>query len=181
MRDGRNGCGLGLLIICAMRIAILTHFATPLAVSGIIAREMITKRVRTLASALLTIVGAAALLAPLMGAVLDHHFAERQPDHLHIGAPREHSHTHAFERVHHRHHAANRYARAASEGADTPIALYKSEGSIAASLAVSPSNLDDEALRQFRPTSVFTLPSISDDALRQCALPPPDKPPEHAL
>ena len=147
------------------------------------ARKMITKRVRTLASALLTIVGAAALLAPLMGAALDHHFAERQPGHLHIGAPREHTHTHAFEHAHHLHHAhaANRYARAASDGADAPIALYKSEGSAAATPAVSPSNLDDEALRQFRPTSVFTLPSLSDGAMRQRALPPPDKPPEHAL
>lgn len=145
------------------------------------AREMITKRVRTLASALLTVIGAAALLAPLMGAVLDHHFAERQPGHLHIGAPREHAHTHAFERAHHRHHAPNRYARAASDVADTPIALYKSEGSAAAALAVSPSNLDDDALRQFRPTSMFTLPAFSDEVLRQCAPPPPDKPPEHAL
>ena len=163
--------------------AILTHFATPLAVSGIMMRKMITKRVRTLASALLTIVGTAALLAPLMGAALDHHFAERQPGHLHIGAPREHTHAHAFEHAHHLHHAhaANRYARAASDGADTPIALYKSEGSAAATLAVSPSNLDDEALRQFRPTSVFTLPSLSDSAMRQRALPPPDKPPEHTL
>lgn len=156
--------------------AILTHFATPLAVSGIMARKMITKRVRTLASALLTIVGAAALLAPLMGAALDHHFAERQPGHLHIGAPREHTHTHAFEHAHHLHHA-----RAASDGGDAPIALYKSEGSAAATLAVSPSSMDDDALRQFRPTSVFTLPSLSDGAMRQRALPPPDKPPEHAL
>ncbi len=113
----------------------------------------------------------AALLAPLAGPMFDHHFAERQPDHLHFGAPGEHSH--AFESQYHIH----RRASPASANGSLPIAIYKSDASIAATIAASPVNVDSESMRRFLPTSVFVLPPPLVSAARQHAPIPPDRPP----
>lgn len=121
------------------------------------------------ASFALTVV--AALLAPLAGPMFDHHFAERQPDHLHFGAPDEH--IHAFESGYHIH----RHPIPAPADGSLPIALYKSEGSIAATLAISPVDVDSESMRRYLPTSIFILPPPIVSAARQHTPFPPDRPP----
>ena len=113
----------------------------------------------------------AALLAPLAGPMFDHHFAERQPDHLHFGAPGEH--THAFESQYHIH----RHAAPASTNGNTPIALYKSDAGIAATIAASPVDVDSESMLRFLPTSVFILPTPLVSAARQHTPTPPGRPP----
>ena len=142
------------------------------------AGEMITKRARMGIRGLLAIVGVVALLAPLAGSALDHHFAERQPDHLHIGAAHTHSHLHAFERAAHVHHAVGGKRPA---GADMPIALYKNDGSVAAAQAQAAASADagERALRG--PTSAFILPVVNERRLLPHSPHPPDKPPNIPL
>ena len=127
--------------------------------------------VRDFIGAAVTLAVVAALLAPLAGPIFDHHFAERQPDHLHFGAPGEHSH--AFESRYHIH----RHATPASTNGNLPIALYKSDASIAATIVVSPVNVDSESLRRFQPTSVFILPPPILGAARQHTPVPLGRPP----
>ena len=122
-------------------------------------------------SALVALTAVVAMLAPLAGPALDHHFAERQPDHLHFGTPG--AHTHAFESAHHLH----RHPAPAPEDGGVPIALYRSEGSIVATLAASPVDVDSASMRRFQPTSVFILPASLNLAMRQHTPTPSDKPP----
>lgn len=112
-----------------------------------------------------------ALIVPLAGPVFDHHYAERQPDHLHLGVPGEHSH--AFESVYHIH----RHPPSPSGNGGIPIVLYKSDGGIAATLVASPVDVDASSIRQFQPSSVFTLPPPLVSAARQHTPVPLDKPP----
>ena len=123
-------------------------------------------------SAFFALTAVVALLAPLAGPALDHHFAERQPDHLHFGAPGEHSH--AFESPYHLHRHP---LPTPADGVATPIALYKSDASIAVTLAASPVDVDAESLRQYQPTSLFILPAPPPVTARQLTPTPPDKPP----
>ena len=122
-------------------------------------------------SAFVALTAVVALIAPLAGPVLDHHFAERQPDHLHLGAPGEHSH--AFESQYHLH----RHAPSTPDDSSLPIALYKSDASVAVTLAASPVHVDSESMRRFQPASVFILPPPLLSAARQLSPAPPDKPP----
>ena len=138
---------------------------------------MITKRVRTALTGLLAVAGVVALLAPLAGSALDHHFAERQPGHLHIGAAHTHSHLHAFERAAHTHHAVGGKRLA---GEDLPIALYKSDGSVAAAQAQAAIAGVGERAR-YEPTSVVALPAANVKRLIPHAPLPPDKPPNVSL
>ena len=113
----------------------------------------------------------AALLAPLAGPMFDHHFAERQPDHLHFGAPGEHSH--AFESGYHLH----RHSPSTPADGSFPIAFYKSDAGIAATIAASPVDVDSSSLNRFQPTSVFILPPPLVSAARQHSPAPLDRPP----
>ena len=126
--------------------------------------------VRTL-SALLALTAVVALIAPLAGPALDHHFAERQPDHLHFGAPGEHSH--AFESPYHLH----RHPTSDPSDGSLPIALYRSEAGIAATAAASPVHVDSESPRRFEPASIFILPPPIVSAARQHSPAPLDRPP----
>ena len=142
--------------------------------------EMITKRVRTALTGLLAVVGVVALLAPLAGGALDHHFAERQPGHLHIGAAHSHSHLHAFERAAHLHHAVGGKRGADSDG-DMPIALYKSDGSVAAAQSAAAASAGMGERARYEPTSVVALPAANVKRLIPHAPRPPDKPPNAPL
>ena len=138
---------------------------------------MITKRARMGIRGLLAIAGVVALLAPLAGSALDHHFAERQPNHLHIGAAHTHSHLHAFERAAHVHHAVGER----SAGADAPIALYKSDGSVAAAQAQAAASADGVGRALRGPTAAFILPVANERRLLPHSPHPPDKPPNISL
>ena len=122
-------------------------------------------------SAFVALTAVVALLAPLAGPALDHHFAERQPDHLHLGAPGEHYHS--YESAIHLH----RHPPTTPADGSLPIALYRSDGAIAVTLAGSPVDVDSESMRQFQPTSVVILPPQQVSAARQHSPIPPDKPP----
>ena len=126
-------------------------------------------------SAFIALTAVVALIAPLAGPVLDHHFAERQPDHLHFGAPGEHKHT--FESSYHIHN----HASPTPADGSLPIALYKSDAGLAVTLAASPVNVDSASLRQYQPTSVFILPTPLTVVARQHMPNPPDKPPAPLL
>ncbi len=121
--------------------------------------------------ALFALTAVVALLAPLAGPVLDHHFAERQPDHLHFGAPGQH--THAFESPYHLH----RHPPSTPADGSSPVALYRSEGAMAATIAGSPVDVDTASIRKFQPASVFILPPPFAGAVKQHSPAPPDKPP----
>ncbi len=127
--------------------------------------------VRDFIGAVVSLTVVAALLAPLAGPIFDHHFAERQPDHLHFGAPGEH--THAFESQYHIH----RHAAPIDRSGSLPIALYKSDASIAATIAASPVDVDSESMLRFLPTSVFILPPPPVSAARQHTPVPHGRPP----
>ena len=122
-------------------------------------------------SAFFALTAVVALLAPLAGPALDHHFAERQPDHLHFGVPGKHSH--AFESPYHLH----RHSPSTPTDGSLPVALYRSDGTIAVTLAASPVDVNAESMRQFQPTSVFVLPPPVVNAARQHSPAPPDRPP----
>ena len=122
-------------------------------------------------SAFFALTAVVALLAPLAGPTLDHHFAERQPDHLHFGAPGEHSHS--FESAIHLH----RHAPTTPADGSLPVALYRSDGAISVTLAGSPADVDSESVRHFQPTSTFVLPPHVVNAVRQHSPAPPDRPP----
>ena len=127
--------------------------------------------VRDFIGAVVSLTVVAALLAPLAGPMFDHHFAERQPDHLHFGAPGEH--THAFESQYHIH----RHAAPIDRSGSLPIALYKSDASIAATIAASPVDVDSESMFRFLPTSIFILPPPLASVARQHTPVPHGRPP----
>ena len=122
-------------------------------------------------SAFFALTAVVALLAPLAGPALDHHFAERQPDHRHFGTPGEHSH--AYESPMHIH----RHGPSTPVDGSLPVALYRSDGAIAVTLAGSHVDVDSESTRLFQPTSVFFMPPHFDGAVRQHSPAPPDRPP----
>ena len=48
---------------------------------------------RPLRSLLLLVFVVAVMVLPSMGPLMDHHYAERQPGHMHLGLPVEHTHS----------------------------------------------------------------------------------------
>lgn len=140
--------------------------------------------VRGLASAA-ALAAVAALLAPLLGAALDHHFAERQPDHRHIGLAHSHAHyfharayapahghSHAYESAYHPHPVG-----ADGGGEDAPIALRSGGDGAPAAVAASHRNAASDGGHRFSPTSVIGQPPYIALILRAVAPPPLCKPP----
>ncbi len=116
----------------------------------------------------------AGLVAPSFGPILDHHFAERQPGHMHFGTPSPSSHLHAYGSTVHGHTtntAPDNYA----------IAIYKYDGNVGASTAVTTSNNDWASLTLFEPTSVLVLPSAINGSAHGTSVAPLLKPPQSNL
>ena len=116
----------------------------------------------------------AGLMAPSVAPLVDHHFAERQPAHQHLGVPYGHVHTYGGGHVHD-------YAGPGLDDADgNGTAFYKSEAGPAGAIVLT----TDKAMRDsllFEPASTFKLPASSDTMARQAIIPPPDKPPRSRL
>ena len=117
----------------------------------------------------------AALVLPSVGPLVDHHFAERQPGHLHARAYDHHDHKHAYQHT----HPHDSEAEARSDG--LPIALYNYEKGPAGTVVIV---ADDAALLTvlaFEPSSLLALPQPALGLVKEHHPAPPEKPPQHPL
>lgn len=114
----------------------------------------------------------AALALPSVGPLFDHHFAERQPGHVHVaGATRPH--THSYEDAYHHHHGYAGY------NGDAPI-VVNYDNSLAVIQVVTSVDLVKSFLL-FEPTSYFNLPPAREARPDSIGAAPPDIPPRAFL
>jgi uncharacterized protein (DUF952 family) len=109
-----------------------------------------------------------ALALPSIGSLIDHHFAERNPTHLHVSVSLNHTHGYGSSHAH---------ASTASTPNDA-TALYNHDSGLTTAV---PLMIDDAALRaseRFEPSSVFNIPMLAR-VLRVDHVPAlPDRPPQ---
>ena len=115
-----------------------------------------------------------ALVALAFGPILDHHFAERQLGHTHFGTANAISHVHSYAESFHAHTTG-------STPENYPVALYKHDGSVGASTVAFTLNNDWASFALFEPTSVFVLPSESDNSAYGTSVAPLLNPPQSNL
>ena len=111
------------------------------------------------------------LLVPAVGPLMDHHFAERQPVHQHLGLAYHHVHDYGADHTHR--HAGPDGAGAGGNG----TAFYNAEGSPAGSMVAFTTDKAMPAFLVFEPVSTVILPASFDRLVRQAFTPPPEKPP----
>jgi hypothetical protein len=108
------------------------------------------------------------LLLPAVGPIIDHHFAERQPWHSHVGL--QVSHTHAADAYH-------AHLDSSNQGGERPVAVFNHESGVPVvggthfALAASSGFL-------FGPTSSLQLPVAIFAGAHQSYASPPDRPPQ---
>ena len=107
---------------------------------------------RLIANRIPVLLVAVALFLPAIGPLLDHHFAERQPDHLHIGESGFQVHPHDYKQVHYHRSIVT------SDYSNKPVALYKNDSNPAAVTVVIAASSDTGSVLQFEPESVFLMP-----------------------
>lgn len=110
-----------------------------------------------------------ALALPSVGPLADHHFAERQPIHHHLGAPRHHIHAY-------NHHAHTPEEGTDASGQSTALFNYESAPAVTAFVVA-----DDMAMRSFllfEPSSLFLLPLPLIARAKQHDAAPPARPPQ---
>ena len=110
--------------------------------------------------------GALLVLLPSMGPLIDHHFAERQPYHSHLGADRGHEHDYRYFHAH-----------GADFDSEANPALYNLDTSLAGFTTATLSESDLSRQTLIEPTSLIGIHSASDAALRSIYPDPPYKPP----
>ena len=110
--------------------------------------------------------GALLVLLPSMGPLIDHHFAERQPYHSHLGPDRGHEHQYSYFHAH-----------GSEADPESNPALYNLDTSLAGftTATLSESELSRQALVE--PTSLIGIHTAADAALRSVYPAPPYKPP----
>ena len=115
------------------------------------------------------------LLAPALGPQLDHHFAERRPDHSHVylGAPSP-EHSHPFEEG--GHHAHHKHPRQPQPGGIVYLASDEGMGQAFAGVA---SPVAEESVRFSAPDGGVFLwgPPWRTAAMCGAFVGPPDNPP----
>ncbi len=115
------------------------------------------------------------LLLPALGPQLDHHFAERRPDHSHVylGAPSP-EHSHPFEEG--GHHAHHQHPQQPQPGGIVYLASDEGMGQAFAGVA---SPLVEQSVRFSAPDGgAFLLgPPWGAAAMRGAFVDPPDNPP----
>ena len=120
--------------------------------------------------------GLAVLMAvlPFLGPIVDHHFAERQPYHAHLGADVGHEHDYASMHAHLVDETAESLPPTGSGG---EIALYSFEifsgGPSVAMLA----DLELESRLTPDPDAVLTLRAPASSVLRSASVSPLERPP----
>jgi len=114
----------------------------------------------------------ASLLAPAVAPLVDHHFAERQPAHQHLGVP-----------YHHVHVYGDGHAHVGSVPVDTDgneTAFYNTQaGLVGVTMVTTDKSMQTFLL--FELTSTFSLPASSDTLARQAFTSPLDRPPRPRL
>ncbi len=113
-----------------------------------------------------------ALALPSFGPVLDHHFAERQPNHGHLGALHVHAHEHGYGTQHDHVH----YHEGTKAEHVQTTAIHNYDGAPASTAAVVLHEAETES-RLFEPGSVFHLPHYVDAPLTTAFAAPPTPPP----
>ena len=106
-----------------------------------------------------------------LGPLVDHHYAERDPAHSHLGASVAHVHDYAAPYAHDH---ARQDAPDAPSG-DAPL-LNRYAAPAALTTVVTDRDAVSVALI-FEPTSLFILPPPSTARLRSESTPPPQRPP----
>ena len=127
----------------------------------------------------------AALLLPLLGPLVDHHFAERQPAHLHVylaGVPIQHLHDHEAFHPHEAPNADSWYVENAGPVLENSVIFMPQEGE---GLSVSTLGITLALLTSVvalaLPTVITLLTPRSQRALRAIVLYPEPPPPRLAL
>ena len=110
--------------------------------------------------------GALIVLLPSVGPLLDHHFAERQPYHSHLGADLGHEHGYRYFHAH-----------GSESDPEANPALYNLDTSLAGftTATLSESSLGSQALVE--PASLIGIQAAPDAALRSVYPDPPYRPP----
>ena len=116
-----------------------------------------------------------ALVLPAIGPLMDHHFAELQPDHRHLG-PLQH-HTHAYSHQH-GHFQSTTGETAEAAGAR---AVYNRDSGPPAVVVVTGSDMAIQLFLHFEPTSEFISPPSSFAQASQTFTASPEEPPQQAL
>jgi|TARA_B100002003_G_scaffold71661_1_gene66749 hypothetical protein len=109
---------------------------------------------------------AVAVIFPAFGPAIDHHFAERDPAHRHVGAAPSHDHDFA------RQHGHN------ADSTGNPTAVLSLDGGAASPAAVV---LDDTHLAhslKFEPSSVWSLMTWDRISFQDHYSSPPKRPPQ---
>lgn len=117
-----------------------------------------------------------ALILPTVGVLVDHHFAERQPSHLHIGVYGDHLH---FFGAHHVHYEDAVSSNARDQG--TPSAIYNYDGALTIALGVAMVGMGMNALFAFEPTSFYVFPHPRNSPAKTRYVSPAKRPPPHLL
>ena len=115
---------------------------------------------------------------PAAGPLLDHHFAERQPYHTHVGADSSHRHDYRAAHAHPPDSAAPATGESsAAPSPDAALALYSFEvSSPMASIAIlANSNLDDQLTAAA--DSPLAIRAATEAALASALVPVPKRPP----
>ena len=103
---------------------------------------------------------------PFLGPVIDHHFAERQPYHTHLGAD-----------VGHDHDYASLHAHQADQAAEGGISLYSFEVFSAGPTVAMLTDSELESRLAPDPDAALTLRAPEFSALRSASVSPLERPP----
>ncbi len=118
----------------------------------------------------------AAVIFPSIGPLVDHHFAEHQAYHIHVGLFNNHTHG-TFDHNHSHDYPAPQDA--GPEGG--PVMLYNYDSGPASGLGTVAWHADSLLALSFEPTSTLPLPLPPTERWRQTYIPPPSRPPAAAI
>ncbi len=126
---------------------------------------------RRLRSLLLLVSVVAVMVLPSMAPLMDHHYAERQPGHLHLGLADDHSHGEGHAHIHD--------SEAAGTSGLSSTAMFAYEATLVPAIVTAEAFLD--SLLGFEPGSLFNLPLPPYAGSRQHYTAPQGKPPQLGL
>ena len=116
------------------------------------------------------------LLLPTFGVLADHHFAERQPSHLHIGAYGDHLH---LLDASHAHYQGAVPSNAGNQ--QPPSAIYNYDGALTIAIGVAMVGTRIDTVAEFEPTSLYVFPLPHYPRARTRYVSPAERPPPPLL